>query len=174
MDRFLNLIKAQAARMDQSSAQPRLGIVSSVDPSAFTVRVTIQPEGVLSGWLPVATPWVGAGWGLACPPSPGDQVLVLWQEGDAEHGIVIGRLWSSQAPAPGAPCGELWLFHKTGSFIKLLNDGSIASGGATWTHRGDLRVGGDVYDSHGSLSGLRDHYDEHTHPPSSAPPTPLD
>jgi hypothetical protein len=28
---------------------------------------------------------------------------------------------------------------------------------------GDLHVNGDVYDSHGALSGLRSHYDGHTH-----------
>ncbi len=174
MDSFLNLVKAEAARLDQGTAQPRLGVVASVDSTTYTARVTIQPEGVLSGWLPIAASWVGAGWGLACPPSPGDQVLVLWQEGEAEHGIIVGRLWSSQAAVPDAPSGEFWLVHKSGSFLKLENDGSISSSAATWTHQGNLRVSGDVYDSHGALSGLRGHYDSHVHPPSSTPPMPID
>ena len=116
MDGFLNLLKAHASQIDQGWAQPRLGVVSSVDAASFTARVMVQPEGVLSGWLPIAAPWVGAGWGLACPPSPGDQVLLLWQEGDSEHGIVVCRLWSNAAATPGAPVGELWLVHKSGSF----------------------------------------------------------
>ncbi len=174
MDNLLNLIKADATRQDQAWAQPRLAVVSSVDPTNFTARVLIQPEGVLSGWLPVATGWVGSGWGLACPPNTGDQVIVIWQEGDSEHGVVIGRLWSSVAAPPATPVGELWLVHRSGSFIKLQNDGSIASSAPSWTHQGDLHVSGDVYDNHGAMSALRAHYDEHVHPPGDVPPEPQD
>ncbi len=174
MDGFLNLLKGHASQLDQGWAQPRLGVVSSVDPATFTARVTVQPEGVLSGWLPIAAPWVGAGWGMACPPSPGDQVLLLWQEGDAEHGIVVCRLWSNTAATPGAPVGELWLVHKTGSFLKLHNDGSIESQAQTWTHHGDLRVTGNVFDSYNSLADLRQHYNEHVHPPGDAAASPID
>lgn len=61
MERFLNALKAQAGTLDQSSAQPRFATVTSVDPATATARVTLQPEGVLSGWLPVLSPWTGAG-----------------------------------------------------------------------------------------------------------------
>jgi phage baseplate assembly protein gpV len=174
VDNFLNHLKAQAAQMDQGWAQPRLAVVQSVDPATFTVRVSVQPEGVLTGWLPVTSAWVGAGWGLACLPSTGDQVLVIWQEGDAEHGIVVGRLWSNMVQPPQAPVGEFWLVHKTGSFLKLHNDGSIESSGSPWMHTGDLRVSGDVYDQHGSVAALREHFNTHVHPPSSSGPTPID
>ena len=174
MDSFLNHIRGQSAQLDQSWAQPRLALVSSVNPTSASVRVMIQPENVLSGWLPVSSAWVGAGWGLCCLPSPGDQVLVLWQEGDAEHGIVVSRLWSATATPPNAPVGEFWLMHKSGSFLKLLNDGSITSSAASWVHTGDLRVSGNVIDNYGSLAELRGHYNAHVHPPSNSPPTPID
>ena len=174
MDSFLNVVKAQASQIDQGWGQPRLAVVSSVDTAACTARVLIQPEKVLSGWLPVATCWVGAGWGLACPPAPGDQVVVIWQEGDAEHGIVVARLWSAAAEAPQAPVGEFWLVHQTGSFLKLRNDGSIESSAATWSHTGDLHVNGDVFDRHGALSTLRGHYNGHVHPPGNNGPQPTD
>jgi hypothetical protein len=174
MDGFLNLFKAHASQIDQGWAQPRLATVSSVDPATYTARVIIQPEGVLSGWLPIASPWIGAGWGLACPPSAGDQVLVLCQEGESEHGIIVGRLWSTTATPPGAPVGELWLMHQSGSFLKLHNDGSIESKAPSWTHNGDLHVTGNVFDSHNSLADLRAHYNEHVHPPSATPPSPTD
>ena len=102
------------------------------------------------------SPWVGAGWGMSCPPAPGDQVLVLAQEGDAEHGIVVGRAFSNAASAPPAPSGELWLVHQSGSFLKLQNDGTVQMSG-------DLHVAGDVYDRHGSLATLRTDYDQHIH-----------
>src|SRR3984957_16918597 len=148
MERFLNIIKSHAEALDCGTEQPRFGVVTSVDISSSCARVTLQPEGVLSGWLPILTPWVGAGWGLVCPPSPGDQVLVLAQEGGAEHGVIAGGSYSDLARPPQAPPGEIWLVHKTGSFIKLASDGTIQM-------NGDLHVNGNVYDNHGSLAQLR-------------------
>jgi len=174
MDQFLNHLRGNAAQLDYGWAHPRIAVVTSVDSLTYTARVTVQPEGTLSGWLPIASAWIGNGWGLACPPSPGDQVIVIWQEGDAEQGVIAGRLWSSSAIAVAAPPGELWLNHKSGTYLKLQNDGTIRSGGGTWWHHGDLQVSGDVYDGHGPLSGLRAHYNEHTHPPSTVAPTPMD
>ena len=60
MDHFLNALKAQASALDHAFGQPRFGTVSSVNPSAATARVMLQPEGVLTGWLPVLSPSVGA------------------------------------------------------------------------------------------------------------------
>ena len=167
-------MKGQANQLDQGYAQPRIGLVSSVDPTTYTVRVTLQPEGILSGWLPTASSWVGNGWGFACCPNIGDQVIVIAQEGNADHGIVVGRLWSNQATPPDSPAGECWLVHQTGSSIKLHNDGSLESTAATWTHNGSLHVTGDLSDSIGPLSGLRTHYNEHTHPPATILPVPTD
>jgi phage baseplate assembly protein gpV len=159
MDRFVNALKSEAGRLDQIQAQPRFGLVASVDAINATVRVMMQPESVLSGWLPLLSPWVGAGWGMSCPPAPGDQVLVLAQEGDADQ-----RRHHARHPLPGpgqepdhlAPAGELWLVHRSGSFLKLQNDGTVQISG-------DLHVAGDVYDRHGSLAGLRGHYNQHIH-----------
>jgi phage baseplate assembly protein gpV len=156
MERILNVIKQHAGVMDQGGGQARFGTITSMNPAAATARVTLQPEGVLTGWLPILSPWIGAGWGMCCPPSPGDQVLVLAQEGDAEHGIIVGRAFSNNQAAPAAPAGEFWLVHSSGSFIKLMNDGTIQM-------HGDLHVEGDVYDRQGPLSRLRGHYNLHTH-----------
>ena len=117
--------QAACRRIDQGGSQPRYGTVTSVNPTTSTARVKLQPEGVLSGWLPILSPWVGDGWGMYCPPTPGDQVLVLAQEGDAEHGIIVGRAFSNTQTPPATPVGELWLVHTSGSFIKLQNDGTI-------------------------------------------------
>ncbi len=153
MDSFLNVVKAQASALDQSAGQPRLGVVSSVDPSGYTARVVLQPEGVLSGWLPVLSSWIGAGWGLACPPSPGDQVLVLPQEGDAEHGIIAGRLWSATQPPPSVSSGELWMVHKSGSFVKLTNDGSVSGNATSWVLTGNVQITGNVVVSGDVVAG---------------------
>jgi phage baseplate assembly protein gpV len=166
MDQFWNLVKSHAAGLDGLAGVARFGLVSSFDPSAYAARVMIQPENVLSGWLPVLSSWVGAGWGMAAPLNPGAQVLVLAQEGDAEQGVIIGAVWSAvDTPLP-APAGELWLQHQSGSFVKLHNDGSIALQATVVNVSGNLVVSGDISDqggAHGTLVALRSAYDAHTH-----------
>ena len=121
MDQFWNMVKAQAGGLDGLAGVARFGLVSSFDPDAYAAKVLIQPENVLSGWLPIVSAWVGAGWGLAAPLMPGAQVLVIAQEGDAEHGVIIGAVWSTVDLPLAAPAGELWLQHQSGSFLKLHN-----------------------------------------------------
>lgn len=167
MDSFWNAVKARAAALDGMSGQARFAVVSSFDSSAYAARVMLQPENVLSGWLPVLAGWIGAGWGMAAPLSPGDQVLVLGQEGDAEQAVVLGRLWSNAEPPPAAPVGELWLVHGSGAFIKLRNDGTIALQASTVSIEGNLMVSGEISDlggAHGNLDALRQAYDRHVHP----------
>ena len=168
MDRLLNALRTQSSALDQAVAQPRFAIVSSVDPKTGNARVMLQPEGALSGWLPVLSPWTGTGWGMCCPPSPGDQVLVLSQEGIADHGIIVGRAYSQTQQCPNVSAGEFWLVHASGSSVKLTNSGTIEingplaiSGAVTVT--GDVHVSGNVFDGHNSLADLRIHYNAHTH-----------
>lgn len=156
MDRLMNALKLQSAAQDATVAQPRFATVSSVDPKVMAARVLLQPEAVLSGWLPVLSPWVGDGWGLCAPPAPGDQVLVIPQEGDASAGAILAASWSSSAKPPDTPVGELWLRHRTGTSLRLANDGTVRI-------KGDLHVDGDVHDRIGPLSRLRDRYNDHTH-----------
>lgn len=166
MDNFWNQVKARAAALDGMTGQARFGLVSSFDPNAYAARVMVQPENLLSGWLPVLGQWVGAGWGMAAPLSPGDQVLLLAQEGDAEQAVILGRVWSSVDPPPAAPCGEFWLLHRSGSFLKLQNDGSISMQASTVNITGNLMVSGSITDlsgAHGTLDALRQVYDHHVH-----------
>ncbi|WP_284944568.1 phage baseplate assembly protein V [Acidisoma cladoniae] len=173
MEGWLNAMRAQAAVMAGAIGQVRCGIVQNVDPSTYCAKVSLQPEDVLTGWLPIASAWVGAGWGLVTPPTPGQQVLVLAQEGHAEHGLIIGGLFSIAAKPPQAPTGELWMVHATGSFLKLQNDGSIAGHATVWTLTGDIHLtgnlvaSGDISDkggAHGTLDHFRTIYDVHVHP----------
>jgi len=166
LDQFWNLVKAQAGALDGLAGVARFGLVSSFDPSAYAARVLIQPENVLSGWLPVLSTWVGAGWGLAAPLTPGAQVLVIAQEGDAEQGVVIGAVWSAVDTPLAAPAGELWLQHQSGSFLKLHNDGTIAMQAPQVKVTGNLVVSGDISDqnsAHGTLASLRNAHDTHEH-----------
>ena len=171
MDSFFEMIGSRLDRPNGSLAQPRAGTVTSSDSQTATARVLLQPEGILTGWLPILTQWSGSGWGISCPPSLGDQVLVICQEGNSEHGIIVGRFFSNSCRPPQADIGEITLRHKSGSCISLLNSGIISISG-------DLHVSGEVYDTHGSLSRLRNNYDVHIHHTSNnaetSGPLPLD
>jgi hypothetical protein len=109
--------------------------------------------------------------GPGLPPQPGDQVLIIPQEGDSQHGLIVGRLYSNMVRPPNAEPGEINLSHQSGSSIRLLNSGIVAIAG-------DLHVSGDVYDAHGALSKLRNDYNVHIHHTSSGQitsgPLPLD
>jgi phage baseplate assembly protein V len=167
IDRFWNAVKAQAGGLDGLAGVARFGLVSSFDPAAYAARVMVQPENVLSGWLPVLSAWVGNGWGLAAPLTPGDQVLLLAQEADAEHGVILGCVWSAVDKPAGATSGELWLQHQSGSFVKLKNDGTIAMQASTVNIAGNLVVTGDISDrngANGTLAALRNAHDTHAHP----------
>lgn len=173
MDRFLNTMKAQAAALDRGQGQARFAVVASSDAARHAVRVRLMPEGVLTGWLPVLSPFVGAGWGMFCLPSPGDQVLVLAQEGEAEHGVVVGGCFSDPRPPPAAEVGEVVLRHQSGAVLRLANDGTVRVTGTVHV-QGDLHVAGRIFDSHGALDALRGHYNIHTHPGAPGAPTPQD
>jgi phage baseplate assembly protein gpV len=154
--RLMDAIKSHARALDIRRPEPRFAIVTSVDQQRAMAKVLLQPEGILTGWLPVLSPWVGPGWGFYSPPSAGDQVFVIPQEGDAQQGVIVGRAFSSVQLPPSTPPGEIWLRHSSGTSIKLANDGTVRIAG-------DLHVSGDIYDSTGSLSQLRNSFDRHVH-----------
>jgi phage baseplate assembly protein gpV len=167
LEQLANALKAHSASLDQTAGQAKFGVVTSVNQETGWAKVSLQPDGVLSGWLPVLSPWIGNGWGLTCPLTPGDQVLVLPQDGDAQQGVIVGAAYSRAQVPPAAPNGEFWLVHKSGSSLKMCNDGTVQL-------NGDLHVNGDVYDKVGALSHLRATYNAHVHAirPGSVTSTP--
>jgi phage baseplate assembly protein gpV len=167
MDSLVAAHKRHAAGVAGTTATHRYGTVQSVDPANYAAKVTIWPEGVLSGWLPIHSTWIGNGWGMVALPSPGDQVKLVPQEGDAEQLAVAGSEYSTAQMPPQFPAavggdpttitsGEFALVHQSGSGLRLCADGTVFV-------KGDLHVDGDIYDKHGSLDRLRGHYDAHTH-----------
>ena len=128
MNDLRNVFRRLAGQMDMQIGQMRKGIVQSYNPNNYTARVTIQPEGNLSGWIPIRAVTGGNGWGLVVGLVPGMQVSVEPQEGDPGNLEITGIIFSPQGnvTAPAVPAGEIWMVHQTGSFIKLLTDGTIA------------------------------------------------
>lgn len=76
------------------------------DPEARgRVRASLPTYGaVLTGWMPVLALGAGDGKGAVMLPESGDDVLVLFPDGDPARGIVMGGLFGERdLPGPGAP-----------------------------------------------------------------------
>jgi phage baseplate assembly protein gpV len=146
----------------------RFGLVESVDPNTYTAKVNLQPDGELTGWLPIASQWIGNGWGLVSPPNAGDQVILAPHEADADNLVIVGRVYSQSQMPPVAASGEFWLVHSTGSFIKLTNDGNIESQAPIWKHTGSLEVTGGITAGFGTSDSVTLQHHTHDQPNDSA------
>jgi len=198
MGQLLNAMRAQAALAGSGKASVRLGIVSSYDHANYCAKVRLQPDDVETGWLPVVSPWVGNGWGLFAPPTPGDLVEVQFQEDHIEAGFVCQRFYNDSDRPLDVPSGEFWLVHQSGSLLKFHNDGTVElhanaainSSAPVWNHTGPVNITGDVtitgnetvsgnvkaagditdrYTTQSrTIAGLRTVYNSHTHNENNA------
>jgi phage baseplate assembly protein gpV len=105
--------------------QKAYGTVTSWDGKKHLAKVTLQPEGQESGWLPVQTMSAGNGYGHMSGLTAGDQVEVTFQEGEFEAGAITSRVHSEMAPAPTVESGEELIRTTWGSLVKLAKDGSV-------------------------------------------------
>jgi phage baseplate assembly protein gpV len=126
MREFEQAMSIAAQRAGDAKQDTRCGIVDSYDPATYSVKVLLQPANVSTGWIPILSPYVGNGWGLQVGPEIGDAVVLQAQEGGGDAAIVIGSMFNDvERPMP-VPSGEFWLRHKTGSFLKFLNNGDVS------------------------------------------------
>lgn len=154
-----NMILSTIERWWAGRYSERHGIVTSYDPKKHLAKVTYQPEGQESGWLPIETGHIGDGYGIATGLQPGDgkekgdQVVIRFQEGDFESGKIVQRVHSDDQKPPKVESGEMviWTRFKksdggpesadgaeggTGQMIFLKKDGSMVltdGNGATLT-----------------------------------------
>lgn len=191
MRQLLNAMNERAQRALDRKATSTPGIVTSYNPNTYSVKVTLQPDDIETGWLPLLSQQVGNGFGIYCPPHPGDLVHILFTDGEIEAGVAVGAYYNNEDVPLPVPAGEIWLVHKSGAFIKLTTDGQVLvqdkAGSAVTMHgdgtgtmsfaegltinadtqlNGDLRVSGNVSDlntAHGTLADLRNTYDGHHH-----------
>ena len=134
MDDLLNIIRREAERVYASRHSKRYGIVTSYNPEKHLAKVTLQPEGQESGWLPIRTSHIGNGWGMVVGLQLRDQVELTPQEGDVESLAITGVVHSDEDKPPMAESGEIYLKHQMGASVKLGKTGSLAltdAGGGT-------------------------------------------
>lgn len=181
---MMERIKQLVAAMLAEAPTTRIGTIYDYDPNSYAVRVELQPDGVITGWMPLGSQWVGNGWGLACGPSIGDMIRVDFDGHSVQAPFAGARYFNDVDLPPPVPSGEAWLVHESGTYLKLHNDGSVAlntqgalsatvggnltanvAGTATgtassWTLNGNLQVNGtvmaskDISDNNGSYGTL--------------------
>ena len=155
MQSLLEALKLHSAVHATATGQPRHGIVTSVDPVNHAVKVTIEPEGVESGWIPDGV-LAACGLKIACPSEVGTQVLLVAVEGDAEHPVVVARLFDTSVTVPTSPAtstpvqpGEIGIFLASGVYFHLTQAGLYLGGNLTIN--GSVAATGDVVASGISL-----------------------
>lgn len=145
---WLETVKLHAAKQASALGQPRHAIVTSVDAVSHAVKVAIQPENVESGWIP-DTAIAASGLQISCPAEIGSQVLVVPVEGDAEHPVVVARLFDVVSKPPTSPAtgtvvqpGEIGIFLKDGCYLHLTKECIFLKGKVVID--GNLQIDGDV------------------------------
>lgn len=126
MDGIANIARREAERVvDRRASGMRVGLCQSYDPATHSVKLTLQPEGTVTGWLPLSAIGVGSGFGVYVGATTGHAYLAYFHEGDLEAGIVIGRIGTDQEPPVSVQAGETIIKSPTGSLVSLLQDGSV-------------------------------------------------
>lgn len=131
---IFNVMKQQSQLNMSNLAYTKLGTIASFDPNTYRAIVKIEPadengENILTGWLPVLMPWVGNEWGMFAPPESGNSCIVNFIDASFNNGIVCLNYFNNNYRPIPVQSGEFWLVHKSGSFLKLKNDGSIEVNG---------------------------------------------
>lgn len=135
-----NIMRLQAMLQGAAFSHPRSGLVTAFHPASYCAKVKLQPGGQETGWIPVGTSWAGNGWGLFAPPSIDTQVIVLFQEGSIDVGVIVSMLYSTVDKPLSVDPGEFWLVHEDGAYIKFKNGGELQTAASMLTHTGPVTV----------------------------------
>lgn len=149
MDEFINQMRALAETQGQGRARTRHGVITGYDPETHSAKVKLQPDGTLTGWLPIKSLAVGNGWGIVFAPALGEAVEVAFQEDNGGAGTITGQMFNDEDRPPNTPSGEWGLVHKHGASIKFTNDGKLTlgdGGGAIvqFSNDGKVRITGEI------------------------------
>jgi hypothetical protein len=184
IDRLAGAMKARSAQMMQGVSSLRYGIVTNVNPVLDQVKVTLQPEGTQTAWLPIIQLGASNKAGASMVLSVGDQVALLGEGLSNTSLAVLGPVHSTEdlPPAPPAVAGTdgtvstASVPRAAGEFVVVTPTGQVIRAGAAGIYLkgnvmidGPLIVNGDVSDQHGKLDVLRRAYNEHVH--GSSPTT---
>lgn len=148
----------------------KYGHITGYNPNNYTVKAMLQPEGIETGFIPLAAVWVGNNFGAVFGPNIGDLVKLDFIDGSVQASVVGGRFFNVTALPPLVQAGQAALVDSKGSFIRLNNDGTITMNAPngitlttpTLTQNGNLQVNGTITAS-GDVVGNGISLDNHVH-----------
>ena len=111
-------------------ALPYLGRVTDVNDPQSLARVKVELYALdtasdVAMWARVASPFAGSSRGGFFIPQEGDEVLVVFVNGDARHPVVVGGLWNGAASPPESLSGKVdrWsITGKAGTRIAIVEE----------------------------------------------------
>lgn len=178
MSKFINAIKHHANVVAGQTIATKIGIITNYDRNKYAVRVSLQPEEVETGWLPIFSPMVGKQWGFICPPDVGTMAAVMFIDGNVDAGFVCLFGFGNEYPPPPndiEPGGFLF-YTKAGTQIEVSADGDVtikAKTGKKVSVNSDalVRLGNDAQTIRKLvMETFKEIYNEHTHPGDGTPP----
>lgn len=107
--------------------EPTIGFVKeNQDPQKLgrvTVTITVEGKTFTTGWIQIIMPGAGANRGWFFIPEAGDEVLVMFRDGEP---LVVGALWGKDKPPDANPDGNnphRRITSRSGSSVLLDDDG---------------------------------------------------
>ncbi len=111
-------------QMDDQTTFAQVGIVTAIDTENYRVKVWFPLLEKESDFIRVTSQYVGAGWGIVALPHVGQEVLVVFANGELNEGHVIGCSYSEGADAPPTS-EEVAMVHESGSQFRFHANGDI-------------------------------------------------
>jgi len=167
---MIDQIKRVVSEFLSNLTLTKYGNITAYNPNNYTVKVMLQPEGIETGFIPLATIWVGNNFGAVFGPNIGDSVKLDFIDGNVQASVVGGRFYNVSALPPLVRSGQAALVDSQGSFIRLNNDGTITMNAPngitlttpTLTQNGNVQVNGKITAS-GDVLGNGISLDNHVH-----------
>lgn len=109
----------------EARTYPQCGVVSSVDLKAYRAKVYLPLIDHETDWIRIGSQYVGNGWGLRAPLHAGNEVMVVFANGDLNEGHIVCAFWSEGCDQTPQEDGAFALVHESGSVLRFDADGSI-------------------------------------------------
>jgi hypothetical protein len=123
MEGIMNAVRLEVTRQVAQFKRAKIGVVDSWDPDKHVAKVKFQPGDRLSGWIPVGTQFSGKQFGFGIGLSKGDEVVIEYQEGSLQTGVISHRLWNDQEePVKNVKSGEAHFVGKDKQHWKMLEN----------------------------------------------------
>ena len=147
---FVHYIRRIAQEVVGRSQFKGTMICTAYNPKTHAVKGIIQPHGIESGWVPIATMHAGNGFGMLAGPRvgsagklDGQAFDVSFDQGDPDTLVAHHRQFSSSDQPPEVQSGEMLFQHESGNKFFFAADKSVTvlgPDGSQTKHHSDGRV----------------------------------